>query len=90
MKKAARNKILGPLVIHVARGPQLIKMSFYAAKQLLFLGPVITVRKKSLRCFSWLFRGFARGFEGGFTPFTPTSLLKKACAKTSSFALIHR
>ena len=49
MKKAARNKKQGPLVIHVARGPQLIKMSFYAAKQMLFSGPVITVRKKSLR-----------------------------------------
>ena len=30
------------------------------------------------------FFGFAC-FEGGFTPFTPTSLLKKACAKTSCF-----
>ena len=71
MKKAARNKKQGPLVIHVARGPQLIKMSFYAAKQMLFSGPVITVRKKSLRCFSWLFKGFARFSFRGSAPKTP-------------------
>lgn len=76
MKKAARNKKQGPLVIHVARGPQLIKMSFYAAKQMLFLGPVITVRKKALRCFSWLF-GASHGFLLGALPLKPRHLLEK-------------